>query len=334
MVKSLFEMNNRILVTGASGFIGKNLVERLLTEKKKVKALVRNIGDAKFFRDQNVEVFMGDLLNKKSLDEPTKNVDIVFNLAGGLPHHHLSDIDYWNINVLGTRNLISFALKNKVKSFVHISTVGIYGTAPINVSERSKPNPSDVYSRSKLKGEEIVKQFQRKGLPTTIIRPTIAYGPWDTRPGFFDLFKLAKRNLLFPIGEGHNYFHTIYVENLIDALLLAVTKSSAIGEDFIIGDDPCPRMRDIYNNILLAVNKPIPSYYLPTNLAYRVSDILKKLKFLGIPQLLNDRRIDFLTQSKQYSIDKAKKILGYSPRVDIKNGINLTYNWYNKHGLL
>ncbi|MEK7526567.1 MAG: SDR family NAD(P)-dependent oxidoreductase [Patescibacteria group bacterium] len=311
-----------VLVTGATGFIGSNLVDRLVAADIKVKALVRDANNIGKLNRKKVEIVEGDLTNYDSLDPVLDKVDVIFNLAAGLPHHHLSGEQYKKTNIIGLENLIKKAIEKKVGKVIHVSTVGVYGTNANNVDESFKPKPSDVYSRSKLAGERVVQKYKNK-IAVVIVRPTIAYGPGDTRPGFLNLFKLIKKGMFVPVGRGSNYFHTIYIDNLIDGLLLVATNKQAIGQDFIIGDDPCPTMKEILSLMYILLGKKMPRVYIP-----------KSLVVFGIPVVLNKRRVNFLTADKKYKIDKAKRILGYNPKVDLTAGLQATLKWYIKKGLI
>ena len=324
----------RVLVTGATGFIGSNLVNRLIDQGYEVSVLVRSKRNK--ILSHKVTQIRGDLTISSSLKKIAKNKDIIFHLAAGLPHHHLSDEQYWAVNVKGLVNLLENCVGENIKRFVHISTVGIYGpTSQKGVNESSKLKLTDTYSITKFKAEETARRFlKEKGLPITIIRPTIGYGPGDTRPGFISLFKLIKKKLFIPIGSGKNFFHTIYVDNLVDALILAATKKEAIGEDFIIGDEPCPTMGQIIREIALVQNTSIPPFYIPDNVARFLGKFFDLSGALGLPAPLNSRRVKFMIENKRFSIDKAKKILGYKPKVSLKEGIGRTYRWYRDNGYI
>lgn len=320
----------KALVTGATGFIGSNLVKRLLRDGWKVKALVRAKSSYATIRKLGVDIFIGDITNSESIHEAVRKVDMLFNCAAALPYHRLPDKDYWEVNVKGVGNVLKACYKSGVKRVVHISTVGIYGkTGKTALNEEALPKPNEIYSKTKFEGEKLIfREIKRGHLYVTIIRPTIGYGPGDTRPGFLDLFKLIKMGIFVPIGKGENFFHTIYVDNLIDALLLAATKKEAIGEDFVIGDDPCPKMKDVISAIAKATkSSPLP-VNLPASAALLAAKLFDPLKRMGFSTPLTTQRVKFITEDKIFSIEKAKKLLGYKPRVGLTEGLRRTYRWY------
>ena len=310
-----------VLVTGATGFIGSNLVKRLLKRGWKVSVFVRNRKKLEEDIQKKCKVVESDLVKFKEVNKALRDIDVVFNLAAALPHHKLPELAYWNANVNGVRNIVEASIRNKVKRLVHVSTVGIYGR-------------SFIYSKTKLEGEKIVQKYSRKGLKTVIVRPTIAYGPGDTRPGFLNLLKLIKKGIFIPIGNGENYFHTVYIDNLTDALLLVATHPKAIREDFIIGDNPVPKMKQIISIMQKVTKKKIFPYYIPVGIAFLAAKIFDIFQKIGLPSPLNTQRVRFLTENLKFDTSKARKILGYKPRISLEKGIGYTYSWYKKKGYL
>lgn len=325
--------NKKVLITGASGFIGSYLTYELIKRRVDTRVLLRN-KKGRMFKGRKVEVFVGDLLNQQSLEEALKGVHVIFNVAGALPHHKLDNDSYWNVNVAGVENLVKAAIKNKAEKIVHVSTVGIYGPRADGISENSRPNPQDVYAKSKLEGEKALKRVAGKNLKVVIVRPTIAYGPGDTRPGFLDLFKLIKKGMFVQVGNGENYFHTVFIENLTDALLLVADCKKADGRDFIVGDEPCPKMSEICNLMAASLNRNKPRVYLPAILATMMSILFEFGGIFGLPVLLSRKRVGFITEPKRYTTEKIKKELGFKPKVSLQDGIKVTADWYNKNNLI
>lgn len=324
----------KALVTGATGFIGSNLVDQLIKERYDIKVLVRPSSSDKISASKNIKVIIGDLSDLTKIKNDIKDVDIVFNAAGALPHHHLSEKQYWETNVNGVKNLLEVYKGSGIKRFIHISTTGIYRST-VMANENSALHLDTVYTKSKAAGEKLVlKYFNDYDLPVTIIRPTIAYGPGDKRPGFFNLFPLIKKRLFIPVGKGNNFFHTVYIGNLIEALLLAAIKKEAIGEDFIIGDDPCPRMKQIIETIARVEEVKVWQLYLPIPLALLVGKFFDITKEIGVPPILNSQRVKFITEEKRYNINKAKKVLKYKSLVNLEEGIRKTYSWYMKNNFI
>ncbi len=321
----------KVFVTGATGFIGSNLVKRLLEEGYTVRVLVRK-KDARF--PPSVERKVGDLTDLDSLREAVKGVGIVFNLAAGLPYHRLSREKYWQVNVTGVENIIQACIEAKVKRLIHISTVGIYG--PSNgkiINENSPIHITDAYSETKTQGEKLIKAHV-KDLPFVIIKPTIGYGPGDTRPGFVNLFRLINKGMFIRVGSGENFFHTVYIDNLIDALILASKKKGVEGKDFIIGDNPCPTMNQIVNAISKIERVSLLPFKIPWWFGFisgKFCDVLERLK---LPSPLTSQRFKFITQNRRYDISKAERLLRFKPKVSLEEGVEKTYKWYQLNGYL
>lgn len=325
----------KAFVTGATGFIGQNLVAKLISDKWQVTVLSTDHKEAqKIFKGKKLKIIHGDLTKPLTFKNKI-NADVIFNLAGALPHHHAKDEVYEKVNIDGVKNLL-LAVKDKhISRFVHVSTVGIYGTQNKIIQENSKLKLETIYAKSKYEGEKIVKEFYSKHkVPVVIIKPTIAYGPRDIRPGFKDLFKLINKKQFLLVGNGENHFHTIYVENLIDALLKAAIAKKAIGEDFIIGDDPCPKMKDIVSTISKVEEKHLSQFYLPLSLAKIIGFVGDLLKLLGLPAPLFTTRVKFITDERKYSTVKAEKVLKWKPKVNLEKGITKTYQWYLENKII
>ena len=325
----------RAIVTGSTGFVGARLITQLLAQGWKLTVVVRDGSKINPNVRNKLDVVVADLRDGETLRKSLKAADVVFNIAGALPHHRLTEKEYWDINVGGTENLLG-SVRQGLKRFVHVSTVGIYGpTSEKAINENSPRNLTDAYSKSKAKGEDrVMYYFHSKGLPVTIIRPTIGYGPGDTRPGFLQLFKMISKGIYLPVGREDNFFHTIYIDNLVDALLLASSESTAIGKDFIIGDDPCPRMNQIISSIEEASGKRSLPFRIPVPMAQAIAGIFDQTQRFNLPSPLTTRRLNFITENRKYKIDKAKKLLGYKATISLKKGTQQTFEWYKSNNLL
>lgn len=332
----MVEVQMKVLVTGGTGFIGSNLTRRLVDLGHKVNVLVRPGSNLGKIAGLEVEKTSGDLGDYQSLVKAMNGRDVVFNLAAGLPYHKLSSEEYTLANDIGVKNIVQACLKAEVKRLVHVSTVGVYGATLVSGVDESAPlNLTDHYSRTKALGDKhILEAVKAHGLPAVIIRPTIAYGPGDTRPGFLNLFVLIKKRMFVPVGGGENYFHTIYIENLVDGLLLAASHKNVIGEDFIIGDDPCPKMKEIIQTIARVEKTPMPIFNIPTSVAFLAGLVGDIARLIGLPFPLNIQRVRFITQNRRYITHKASKKLGYKPKIALEEGIKRTYLWYQKHGFV
>lgn len=323
----------KFLVTGATGFVGGHLVRRLVNDGHYVKALVRRGRDTGGL-DSKVEIIYGDIRDLVSLDEATRGIDIVYHTAAIVREAGVPDSFFYEVNVKGTENLLKASLMNGVKRFVHISTCGVHGDVQNPPATEESPfNPEDIYQKTKIESERLAMDFWRMGLPVVIIRPAGIYGPGDTR--LLKLFKLIKERKFFMVGDGKTLFHLVYIDDLIDALILAVKVPEAVGEAFLIAGERYLSLNELTRLIAYFFGVPQRKVRLPV-LPIRLLAMAMEFTFKPLraePPLFR-RRVDFFTKNRAFDISKAKRVLGYSPRVDIEEGVRLTVEWYREKGLL
>ncbi len=295
-----------ILVTGGSGRIGRYLVEAL-AKKENVKVLVRE------GKVSGAETVVGDLLNKASLEEATKNVETVYHLAAALfptPKKVL-----FNVNVKGTANLLEACKKNKVSKFIYCSSIAVMGTGRQNESSPCKP--TSAYGKSKLRAEMMVKN---SGIPFTIVRPTDVYGP-GFREGYEYVLKKIKEEKMPIIGSGKNHINFVHVRDVVNGLILAGKKPVAIGQTYIIGSDENYTQEEIMNMAADILGVKRPSKHIPVWLANLFASLEEfKAVFGKKPKIIREY-VDLLAKDRIFDIRKAERELGYRPRVKLKDGI-------------
>ncbi len=311
---------NKVLVTGASGFIGGHLVELLVEKKYQVRCLVRERSDLSYLQHFPVEFYFGDILDIGSLKEAVKDIDYVIHLAGAIKAK--DNKTYWLVNYQGTKNILKAILKEnpKIKKFVFISSQAVAGPnkdlKPLR--EEDQPNPISHYGKSKLKAEGLVKKFSKKFL-TVILRPSLIYGPRDKETLiYFRLFKLGfKVNI-------DRYFSACYVKDFAKACLLALEREFPSGSIYFISDGCIYSLREINYHLKTLfktkINISIPFFPIVLNLLALILKIISKK-----PSIINFDRIPEIT-SKFWICDpsKAKKELGYQPETFLKEGLEKT----------
>ncbi|MBX2998555.1 MAG: NAD-dependent epimerase/dehydratase family protein [Caldilineaceae bacterium] len=229
--------NATILVTGASGFIGKRLTEYLtLHYGANVRAMVRSYGPAVHLARLPVEIIAGDLMDPISLQRAISGCDLVFHCAAGISG---SDESRRSVTVDGTRHLLEVARQAQVSRFVHISTVAVHGPNPGPIIDERLPlvHSNDIYADAKADAEQWVFRYGKEtGLPVTVLRPTVVYGP---RSGAWTVGPISgmQRGAFKLIGGGVGSAHHVYVDDVVQALLLAATRPEAVGEAFIISSN-------------------------------------------------------------------------------------------------
>ncbi|HEX8783988.1 MAG TPA: NAD-dependent epimerase/dehydratase family protein, partial [Steroidobacteraceae bacterium] len=222
-----------ILVTGANGFIGSHVVERLLRDGRKVRGLVRASSDLTFLKGVDVELVRGDIVDRASLDDPMRGVEDAVHAAGFVSDWGSRDVCL-SVNVHGTRNVIEAARAAGVRRLVHISTAALHGFPGARNQDESTPMPetSFAYCESKKQAE---REVFASGLEATAIRPGNVFGPRDHT--FIEKYAHAlEQGRGGYIGGGRSWTCPAYVENLADAIALACFEPAAAGEAFLATD--------------------------------------------------------------------------------------------------
>lgn len=325
----------RILVTGGTGFTGGYLCKRLLNERASVRALVRDLNRASGLHSVGIELAKGDLRDRTVLKKALKNIDIVYNIAAVYRQENVNRKELWDTNVQGTKNILEAAIDAGVHRFVHVSTVGVHGhieNPPAN--ENSAYAPGDHYQESKLEGELIAQRYMNEGaIPITIVRPSGIYGPGDTR--FLKLFKAIKSGMFVMIGSGEVLYDMIFIDDLIEGILLCGTKSEAIGNVYILGGETYVTLNELVKIIAQILDVNVPRFHIPFTPTYFAAILCEFIcRPLGIDPPLYRRRVDFFRKNRAFNISKAKLELGFKPKTDLNTGIRKTADWYFKEGLL
>ena len=224
-----------VLVTGATGFIGGRLVEKLFLEQEsKVRALVRNFGQAARIARFPINMYAGDLTNLEALNRAVAGCNVVFHLAYD-PLTPKQNID-------GIRNLAEACLQHGVQRLVQVSTMAVYDfTAEGVVTEETPPNPPDPQSYTDIKlavEQEALKYWSERGLPVTVIQPTIVYGPFSDAWTMQPVSRMLTGTLVLPDDKGGTC-NLVYIDDVVDALIIAAECEKAVGERFLIsGSEP------------------------------------------------------------------------------------------------
>jgi nucleoside-diphosphate-sugar epimerase len=325
----------KILVTEGTGFAGGHLCERLVSSGYSVKALVHDPNRSLELQKLGMELALGDLRDRGSLANAMEGVDLVYNIAAIYRKPNPTRKELWDTNVLGTKNMLEASINAGVKRFVHCSTVGVNGhikNPPAN--EETPYAPGDYYQESKVEAEKIVFQYMHEGnISCVICRPCGLYGPKDLR--FLQLFKAIKNGVFFMVGSGEVSYHMIYIDDLVDGLLLCGTKQEAIGNVYILGGETPVTLNELVRLIAEVLGVPPPRLRVPFAPVYIASILCEWMsKPFGIEPPLYRRRVDFFRKQRAFDISKAKRELNFQPKTDLKTGIRLTAEWYKNEGLL
>jgi nucleoside-diphosphate-sugar epimerase len=323
----------KIAVTGGSGFIGNHLVAKLVSEGHKVKVLVRKTSNITILKELPIKLVIGDIRNRESVESLVNGVEVVYHVAAQV--YSGSTDEFWNVNLQGTENMLKACLNRGINKFVHISSVGVTGNIENPPANESHPyNPTFPYDRSKCEAEKLAVRYNLEHkMPITIIRPTAVYGP---RHHLFSRFYQAVQKGIFPfIGSMKNLIHLCYIDNLMQGIMLAADKRESVGEIYIIGDEKPVTWIEHIKTIAEVIGVNPPSLHVPLSIMKVITYLseFKSWMFGGEP-LLTQRWLEEITKNFAYDITKAKKALGYNPKISLKEGIIRTVKWYRQNGFL
>ena len=235
----------RVLVTGATGFIGGRLVERLaLQDDVRVRVLVRNLSRLPRLARFDVEIVPGDVTDRRSVEGAAEDCDIVVHSAYGSDG---SARYQQQVNVEGTRNIIRGAVAAGAERIVHLSTVSVYGPVPDGVLDETLPRRPlpDVYSKTKAEGERAAQAMAARGAPVAIVQPTVVYGPFAPAWTVNVLAQLSSHRVML-IDGGQGICNPLFVDDLVEGLLLAATKPRAVGETFLMSGPETVTWKQFY----------------------------------------------------------------------------------------
>jgi len=326
----------KALVTGATGFTGRVLARRLAQDGAQVRVIVRDAARWRPEDDQPaIEVVEGDICDQQAVSDAMRGVETVYHLAALYRVAGVPDQAYWDVHVTGTANLLEAARAAGVGRFVHCSTVGVHGhVEEPPADETYRVAPGDEYQRSKLEGERLALRCHREtGFPVAVIRPTAIYGPGDRR--LLKLFRLAAMHPRVMLGSGSIYYHMVHVDDLVDGFLLAADAEAAVGEVFIVGGEEVLTLNQLLDRVAGTLGCSGRTLHLPARPVQLLGSMCEAIcRPLGLTPPLYRRRVDFFTKSRAFCIDKAKRVLGYRPKVALQEGLAGTAASYRALGLI
>ncbi len=328
----------KILVTGASGFIGCRLAQILVDQGHQVIATGRSANEVETARvtrltAAGIRVHEGTLLDAGFADTLVAGCEAIIHLAAAQHEGNVPDAYFREVNVEGTRVLITAAVKAKVRRFVYGSTIGIYGSARDGeLDENSPPRPENIYGVTKYEAEEVVRQHAQR-IEICIARISETFGPGDFR--LLKLFKAIDRGAFLMLGSGENVRQVIFVDDLARGLLLAAQHPAAVNETFVFAGNEVMSTRTMVAKVAVAVGRKPSNLRIPIWPFRAAAAVFEAtLRPLGIQPPLTQRRLDFFTKSFLFSTAKYQRLLGFAPQTSFSNGAAVTAQWYRDNGLL
>lgn len=326
----------KVLVTGGTGFTGKALVKRLIDEGHSVIVLDnKEHYKTHEIKEWGAKLVLGSVTDRKIVDKCMVDVDVVQHLAAAFREMDVPHEYYDEVNVEGTRTVIDSAYQHKVKKFVYASTCGVHGNVEqIPADEDSPINPADYYQRTKYEAEPIVNEYSMLGMKTVILRGTATYGGGD--PGrFLMIYKKVAKGAFPMFGDGKTLYHPVYIDNLIDAHILAMEENKGDGGTYLIADEDHVEIEELVREIGKALNVDLKIPHFPVTPLLAAGHVCEWIcKPFGIAPPIFPRRVDWFRQNRSFSIEKAKKELGYKPSIRLNEGLRNTAEWYKKEGFI
>jgi nucleoside-diphosphate-sugar epimerase len=330
----------RLLVTGGTGFIGSHLAEAGrrcgaevvalgLTERPEERA------NAALLAGQGVEIVGGSITDADLCRRAARGATHIFHLAVAMREGGKRDEFFERVNLDGTRVLLEAAAASRVSRFVYCSTIGIYGhRAPGITTERSPLRPGNIYERTKVAAEVMVRELaSASGVPFTILRPADVYGPRDQR--LLKLFKGVQAGRFPLFGRGDGRRHMIYVDDVVSAFFAACDRQQAVGEGMIVAGPRRCTLGELIEEVRRATGSSRFGRRLPLAPMLAAAAVVEDVaKILHVDPPIYRRRMDFFTSDSEFDTTQARRLLSWTPSVELADGVQRTYDAYRRAGEL
>lgn len=332
-------MKKKILVTGASGFIGSFIVEKALNLDMEVWAAVRKSSSRRWLQDERIRFIELNLSSYDELCVQLKGLqfDYVVHAAGVTKCTHAADFE--RINTLGTENLV-WAIKAvgmTIEKFLFVSSLSVFGAIReqqpyTEITDGDRPRPNTAYGRSKLKAEKFLSHVQN--FPYVIVRPTGVYGPRES--DYFMMAQSISRHVDFSVGFRRQDITFVYVADLVDAIFLALQRG-VCGSSYFVSDGGVYSSRTFSDLIHSELGRPWLLRIKAPLWLLRVATFVGEYvgRITGRPSALNNDKYHILKQRNwRCDISPTQSQLGYSPRYTLERGVRETIKWYKQNGWL
>jgi len=363
----------KVVLTGATGFVGGAVARRLAAGGADVHALILPSSDRSRLAGCPVTFHTGDITDPASLAGLFDGATWVIHAAGMLGRAGVSEASYNRINAEGVGHVLA-AVERVWQAertapglrVLHVSSAGVLGPVRVagdkrrttseevvsgqwsvvseavapgpwplassSLDETSPLAPSNAYERSKALGEEVAAGYAREGLPLVVARPEFIYGPGDLH--VLGLFRAIRRGVFFYVGDGTNTCHPTYVDDMVDGLLACLERGAPGAIYHIAGPRPLP-FRELAETIAAELGAPPPRLRVPAPLAWLGAAGLEAAgKLAGRTPPLSRTGVAFFSESRRSTYARAERELGFTPRVDLREGVARTVAWYRAEGLL
>ncbi len=320
----------KVLITGATGFIGSHLVEKNLKEGHAVRILALS-GDKKAseMQSNSIEVIYGDIREQRDVKEAVRGVQIVYHLAAIVTDWAPKTL-FEQVNIEGARNICEASLKNGIERLIEMSTNDVFGLVEDVVIDESfdYKHWREPYADTKLEAAKIVHEYGQKGLPVSVAYPCWVYGPGDTTfvPSIADA--ILKGELIF--WRKNVIIWPAYVKNVVDLLMVISQHPNAVGQGFLVHDGISDTFQNFSARIADAIGQKKPVFHIPYWSAFAASCIMEftwKVCRKKTRPLLTKYIVKNLGSRLRFSIKKAESLLGWVPPVKYEEGFQETVQW-------
>jgi dihydroflavonol-4-reductase len=324
----------RVLVTGATGFIGSHLAESLINKGYKLRCPIRKSSNLQWLEKLPIEFTYCDLINNVDIHQSVKDVDYIYHVAGITKAR--TKEEYFRGNHLATRNLLT-AVKEVnpgLKRLIHISSGTAVGPSGITaVTEETSFHPITTYGVSKMEAEKECLRMMDT-LPITIIRPPAVYGPRDK--DIFEFFNTMKKGLQPMVGFHDTYVSLIYVRDLVNGIILAGEHPSATGRTYFISSERYYNWKEIGEITARIMQRKALRLRIPKSGIYIIAAFAELYSAVSRrPALVNfEKARDMIQDFWTFDIARAKKELGFKEEYTLETGIQKTIDWYRQHNWL
>jgi nucleoside-diphosphate-sugar epimerase len=324
-----------VLVTGAAGFLGSHVTDLLLARGERPRALVRPGEDVASLAAADLDIYQADVGDSATLGPALQGVDRVFHCAARTGPWGPA-AEYQRTNVRGLQTLVRTALDAGVGRLVHVSSITVHGNdvggqADESAPLRAEPNP---YSRSKVEGERLLEHMiQDEGAPVTIVRPGWIYGPRDTA-SFARFARMIETGRMIMVGSGENHLPLIYAQDAARGVLLAGEAGQAEGRSYLLVNDEPVTQREFLTAVATELGAPAPRWHIPYRLAVglgAVAESLGRMSRRREPPPVMRYGLQLLGGENRFSISRARRELGFSPQVDLAEGVRRSVEWHRSH---
>jgi nucleoside-diphosphate-sugar epimerase len=318
-----------VLVTGATGFVGSHLVERLVGAGMRVRCLVRQSSSLRFLPLQEIELAYGDLAAGTGLQQALEGVAAVVHVAGVTKAR--SEAAFYEGNLHGTEHLLRACEQqaDPPDRFVYVSSLAAVGPSPdlTPMGEDAEPHPLTWYGRSKLAAEAAVQASPLAGR-AVILRPPVVYGPRDT--DVFEVFRAVAKGVMLRIGRGESYFSYLHVKDLSEALARAVCSPSAMGRTYFVANPEPVSWTAFAQTAASVMRRPVRFVSVPQELAYAAAWCAENLsRWRGKPGIISRQKV-IEARCRYWTCDPSRAAgeLGFQPARNLAQGIEETLTWY------